>query len=77
MKGILRVSVLLSMMKYVIGIPGDYVLQDGDIINVDATTGVNGYYADASRMFMLGHVSEEAQRLVKVTKECLEEGMRL
>ena len=53
------------------GIPGDYVLQDGDIINVDATTGVNGYYADASRMFMLGHVSEEAQRLVKVTKECL------
>lgn len=58
------------------GIPGDYVLQDGDIINVDATTGVNGYYADASRMFMLGHVSEEAQRLVKVTKECLEEGMK-
>ena len=52
------------------------VLQDGDIINVDATTGVNGYYADASRMFMLGHVSEEAQRLVKVTKECLEEGMK-
>lgn len=58
------------------GIPGDYVLQDGDIINVDATTGVNGYYADASRMFMLGHVSEEAKRLVKVTKECLEEGMK-
>ncbi|RHM60028.1 type I methionyl aminopeptidase [Coprobacillus sp. AF33-1AC] len=58
------------------GIPGNYVLKDGDIINVDATTGVNGYYADASRMFMLGHVSEEAKRLVKVTKECLEEGMK-
>lgn len=58
------------------GIPShDIVLKDGDIVNVDLTTIVDGYYADASRMFMLGNVSEEAQRLVRVTKECLEIGI--
>jgi methionyl aminopeptidase len=58
------------------GIPSKKViLQDGDIINVDATTNVNGYYGDASRMFMLGNVSKEAKQLVTVTKECLEKGI--
>ena len=57
------------------GIPSDYKLKDGDIINVDCTTGYKGYYADASRMFMLGNVSEEAKKLVQVTKECLELSM--
>ena len=54
------------------GIPSsDVILKDGDIINVDATSELNGYYADASRMFMLGNVSEEAKKLVKATKEAM------
>ncbi|MCB2290348.1 methionyl aminopeptidase [Clostridium sp. CS001] len=59
------------------GIPSkDVVLKSGDIINVDATTILNGYYSDASRMFMIGEVSDEAQELVKVAKECLEIGLQ-
>ncbi len=55
------------------GIPdANRILQDGDIINVDATTCYNHYYADASRMFLIGNVSDEAKKLVKVTKECLQ-----
>ncbi len=55
------------------GIPSkDVVLKDGDIINVDVTTILNGYYADASRMFMIGNVRPEARRLVEVTKEALD-----
>ena len=58
------------------GIPSkDVILKEGDIINVDATTNLNGYFADASRMFMIGEVSDEAKRLVEVTKECLYKGI--
>ncbi len=58
------------------GIPSKFKkLNDGDIVNVDVSTILDGYYADASRMFEIGNVSEEKQRLVKVTKECLELGI--
>lgn len=58
------------------GIPDkNRVLKNGDIVNVDVTTILNGYYADASRMFCIGEVSEEAKRLVDVTKECLDAGL--
>lgn len=58
------------------GIPARHKkLHDGDIINVDCTTIVDGYYADASRMFMIGNVSEERRKLVEETKKCLEIGM--
>ncbi|MBQ6276192.1 MAG: type I methionyl aminopeptidase [Bacteroidales bacterium] len=50
-------------------------LRNGDIVNVDVSTIYNRYFSDASRMFMIGDVSEECQRLVKVTKECLEIGI--
>ena len=50
------------------------VLQEGDIINVDMTTIVDGYYADASRMFIIGKTTPEKERLVCVAKECLEIG---
>ena len=50
-------------------------LRNGDIVNVDVSTIYNHYFSDASRMFMIGEVSEECQRLVKVTKECLEIGI--
>lgn len=58
------------------GIPDEsIILQDGDIVNVDVSTIFHGYYSDASRMFMIGNVSDEAKRLVEVTKECLEIGI--
>ena len=58
------------------GIPAEWeVLEDGDIINVDCSTIYNGYYSDSSRMFLIGNVSEEDQRLVRVVKECVELGL--
>ena len=58
------------------GIPSRLVkLHNGDIVNVDCTTILDGYYADASRMFMIGNVSEERRRLVEETKKCLEIGI--
>ncbi len=58
------------------GIPDEkIVLKEGDIVNVDCTTIVHNHYADASRMYTIGKVSEEAQRLVDVAKECLQAGL--
>ena len=57
------------------GIPKDTdILQEGDIVNVDFTTILDGYYADASRMFIIGKTTPEKEQLVRVTKECLEIG---
>lgn len=59
------------------GIPSsDILIQDGDIINVDVTTIYRSYYADASRMFMLGNVSEERRKLVDVAYECIKVGLK-
>jgi methionyl aminopeptidase len=58
------------------GIPDSTVLKDGDIINVDVTTILGGYYSDASRMFIIGEASETAKKLVEVTKECLDLGIK-
>ncbi len=57
------------------GIPDDTVLKSGDIINVDVTSILNGYYGDASRMFLIGDVDPEAENLVRVAKECLDLGI--
>ena len=51
------------------------VLQNGDIVNVDCSTILDGYFSDSSRMFMIGEVSEERRKLVQVTKECMERGL--
>lgn len=57
------------------GIPNEFeVLQEGDIVNVDVSTILNGYFSDASRMFIIGKTSPEKEKLVRVTKECLEIG---
>jgi methionyl aminopeptidase len=53
------------------GIPDKTTLKDGDIVNIDVTSILDGYYSDASRMFMIGEVSETAKKLVKVAKECM------
>ncbi len=59
------------------GIPSpDVVLKDGDIINVDCSTNLNGYFSDSSRMFCIGNVSPEKKKLVDVTKECMELGLK-
>lgn len=59
------------------GIPDEkIILQEGDIVNVDVSTIYKGYYSDASRMFLIGEVDEAAKRLVEVTKECLEIGIK-
>ncbi len=52
------------------GIPSDRVILDGDIVSVDITAEKNGYHVDACRTFLIGNVSEEKRRLVKVTEEC-------
>ena len=53
------------------GIPKEEdVLEEGDIINVDFTTIYNGYFADASRMFIIGKTTPEKEQLVRVAKEC-------
>lgn len=53
------------------GIPDDTVLKEGDIINVDVTCIVDGYFGDSGRMFMIGAPSGEAKKLVMVARECL------
>lgn len=58
------------------GIPSEEeALCDGDIVNVDVSTILNGYYSDSSRMFCVGTVSPEAERLVRVTAECVQIGL--
>lgn len=59
------------------GIPSeDIILKDGDIINVDCSTELNGYFSDSSRMFCIGNVSDENKKLVDVAKQSLEEGLK-
>jgi methionyl aminopeptidase len=57
------------------GIPGTLELRDGDILNVDVTPILNGYYGDTSSMFTIGEVTEHAKKLIDVTKECLRLGI--
>ena len=59
------------------GIPSeDVIISDGDIINVDVSTNLNGYFSDSSRMFCIGNVSEENRRLVEETKNAVYEGLK-
>lgn len=60
------------------GIPSDKkILKNGDIVNVDVTVIVDGYHGDTSKMFLVGKVAPHAERLVKVTQECLYKGIEL
>jgi methionyl aminopeptidase len=59
------------------GIPSsETVLKDGDILNIDVTTILNGYYGDTSKMFKIGNVSDKAVKLIETTKHCLKLGMQ-
>ena len=57
------------------GIPGDKVLKDGDILNIDVTVIVDGWYGDTSRMYWAGKMSRKAERLVQVTHDALMKGI--
>ena len=59
------------------GIPDEnIILKEGDIVNVDVSTIKDGYFSDASRMFKIGKVSEAADKITDVAKECLEAGIK-
>ena len=53
------------------GIPGDKVLKDGDVLNIDVTVIVDGWYGDNSRMYVAGTPSRKAERLIQVTHDAL------
>ncbi len=57
------------------GIPGDRVLREGDIANIDVTTIVDGWHGDTSRMFYVGEVPIKARRLVDITYEAMMRGI--
>ncbi len=59
------------------GIPGEYVLVDGDIVNVDITTQLNGYFADANYTYFVGTPGEDAKKIVNVSRESLKRGLEL
>ena len=70
-------SVCISINDVVChGIPSDRIfLRNGDIVNIDVSTIYNGFFSDSSRMFCIGAVSAEKQKLVDVAKECVELGI--
>jgi len=57
------------------GIPGGKVLKDGDILNVDVTVIVDGWFGDTSRMYVAGNLSRKAERLIQVTHDALMKGI--
>ena len=70
-------SVCVSINEVIChGIPGERELADGDIVNVDVTSILDGYYADASRTFFIGEPGPDAVKIVDVSRECLKRGIQ-
>jgi methionyl aminopeptidase len=71
-------SVCVSVNEVIChGIPGDRVLNNGDIVNVDVTPILNGYYADVNKTFFVGDPDSNAKKIVNVARECLRKGMMM
>ncbi|WP_027369341.1 type I methionyl aminopeptidase [Desulfovermiculus halophilus] len=69
-------SVCISVNEVIChGIPGERVLQEGDIVNVDVTSILGGYYADANKTFCVGRVGPEADKIVRVARRALSKGL--
>ncbi len=69
-------SACVSVNEVVVhGIPGDYVLREGDIVSVDLCAYKNGFHGDGARTFRIGRVSPEKDKLVRVTEECFFKGI--
>ena len=59
------------------GIPGDKVLKEGDIVNIDHTVIVDGWHGDSSRMYAVGEINARARKLIEVTYDSLEAGLAM
>jgi len=71
-------SVCVSVNEVIChGIPGDRILKEGDIVNVDVTPILDGYYADANKTFFVGKSDPAAQKIVNVARECLNKGITM
>jgi len=71
-------SVCVSVNEVIChGIPGPYALKDGDIVNVDVTTIIDGYYADANKSFWVGTPSPDARKIVDVARESLKRAIAM
>ena len=71
-------SVCVSINEVIChGIPGERALKDGDIVNVDVTSILNGYYADANKTYFIGTPGPDARKIVEVARHCLKEGIRM
>jgi len=70
-------SICASVNEQVVhGIPDERVLENGDIISVDVGSKIKGYYGDGARTFPVGEISEEAERLIAVTRQSFFEGLK-
>jgi methionyl aminopeptidase len=71
-------SVCVSVNEVIChGIPGERILKDGDIVNIDVTPIVNGYYADANKTYFVGTPGSKAQKIVEVARESLKRSMAM
>jgi methionyl aminopeptidase len=71
-------SVCISVNEEIChGIPGERVLMDGDIVNIDVTSILNGYYADASKTYFVGAPSAKARKIVRIARESLKAGIAM
>lgn len=69
-------SLCISINEQVIhGIPGEYMLKDGDIVSIDCGACINGFHGDAARTFPVGDISSNAKKLIDVTKESFFKGI--
>ena len=69
-------SICASVNEVVVhGIPGDRVIREGDIVSIDLCAYKNGFHGDGARTFLVGNVSEEKKKLVRVTEECFFKGI--
>jgi methionyl aminopeptidase len=69
-------SICASVNEQVVhGFPSDYVLRESDIISIDLGATLNGFVGDSAVTVPVGEITEEAEQLLKVTKECLEKGI--
>ncbi|MBD7912731.1 MULTISPECIES: type I methionyl aminopeptidase [Clostridium] len=70
-------SLCISVNEQVVhGIPGAYILKEGDIVSIDCGACLNGFHGDAARTFPVGKVSNEAKALIDVTRDCFFEGIK-
>jgi methionyl aminopeptidase len=71
-------SVCVSVNEVIChGIPGKYVLQEGDIVNIDVTSILDGYYADANKTFFVGKPGPDAKKIVHVARKSLQQGISM